>query len=180
MDVIFRFRQKQSKFGFIVLIGLVFTFALPHISDGGQFKVVRVYDGDTLKAQGYDIEIKVRLLGIDSPETQRGKRKPGQPYSQKAKEFLTQMVLNKVVEIKGYGLGPYNRTLGVVYLDGVNVNLEIVKAGLAEVYHGNSPRKFDIKPYLLAESEAKNTERGMWFLGDRYISPKDWRRFHKN
>ncbi len=47
----------------------------------GQFKVVRVYDGDTFKAVGHDIEIKVRLAGIDTPETSKRKLQSGQPYS---------------------------------------------------------------------------------------------------
>jgi len=93
-----------------------------------------VSDGDTVKAEGHDIEIRIRLAGIDTPETAKGKRKPGQPYSQRAKKYLAELVLNKTVDIKGYGLGPYNRVLGVIYLDGKNINLEMVKAGLAEVY----------------------------------------------
>ena len=54
----------------------------------------------------YLLTIKIRLVGIDAPETAKGKRKPGQPYSQKAKKYLAGMVLNKVVDVKGYGLGP--------------------------------------------------------------------------
>ena len=75
-------------------------------------------------------------MGIDTPETAKGKRKPGQPYSQRTKKYLAKMVLNKVVDVKGYGLGPFNRVLGVITSEGRNVNLEMVKAGLAEVYRG--------------------------------------------
>jgi len=89
------------------------------------------------------------------------------------------MVLNKQVFIKGYGLGPYNRILGVVYVGKKNVNLELIKAGLAEVYKGKPPRGFDLSPYLTAEAQAKSQKRGMWSLGDKYISPKDWRKLHK-
>lgn len=39
------------------------------IVSAGQFKIVRVYDGVTVKAIDHDIEIKVRLIGIDAPET---------------------------------------------------------------------------------------------------------------
>jgi len=45
---------------------------LPNIVLAGQFKVVRVYEGDTVKAVGHDIEIKVRLVGIDAPEPKKG------------------------------------------------------------------------------------------------------------
>ena len=73
----------------ILLFILLLT---PSISFAGQFKVVRVYDGDTLKATGHDIDIKVRLVGIDAPELKRGKHKPGQPFGQKAKRFLSRLV----------------------------------------------------------------------------------------
>ena len=158
---------------------IAFLLALVTVSSADQFKVTRVYDGDTVQAVGHDIEIKVRLVGIDSPETSKKKRDPGQPYSQKAKKHLAGLILNKVVEIKGYGLGHYNRILGVIYLDGENINLEMVKAGLAEVYRGKPPKGFDLKPYLQAEAEAKKIQRGKWSLGDKYISPSDWRKLNR-
>jgi endonuclease YncB( thermonuclease family) len=40
---------------------------------------------------------------------------------------LDGLILNKAVDIQGYGLGRYNRILGVIYLDGNNINLEMVK-----------------------------------------------------
>jgi len=157
-----------------------FLFLLPTGSLAGQFKVTRVYDGDTVKAEGHDITIKIRLVGIDTPETaKKGKGKPGQPYSQRAKEYLAGLVLNKTVDIKGYGIGPLNRPLAVIYLDGKNVNLEMVKAGLAEVYRGRAPHKFPLLPYWQAEKEARDDKRGMWSLGDEYVSPKTWRKMQK-
>ena len=154
------------------LIAIIFlSFALP--VSAGQFKVIRVYIGDTLKASGHDIDILVRLVGIDTPETKKQKNNPGQSFGQKAKNLLARMVLNKRVFIKGYGLGPYNRILGVVYVGKLNVNLELIKAGYAEVYQGKPPRGFDLAPYRTAEAQAKSQRRGMWSLGDKYISPKD-------
>jgi endonuclease YncB( thermonuclease family) len=57
-----------------LLVFFFFLLYLPTTSAAGLFKVVRVYDGDTVKAVGHDIEIKVRLVGIDAPETSKGKR----------------------------------------------------------------------------------------------------------
>ena len=156
------------------LICLLISIA-PYAS-AGQFKITRVYDGNTVVAKGHDIEIKVRLVGIDAPETSRKKRDPGQPYSQRAKKHLTGLILNKTVDIKGYGLGPYNRILGVIFLNGKNVNLEMVKVGLAEVYRGKPPRGLNLEPFWEAEKEARETKKGMWSLGDKYISPKEWRK----
>jgi endonuclease YncB( thermonuclease family) len=60
------------------------------------------------------------------------------------------------------------------------VNLEMVKAGLAEVYRGRHAKGFNPKIYQDAESEAVKEKRGMWVLGDKYISPRDWRRGRRN
>jgi len=158
---------------------IVLILIIPSISLAGQFKVTRVYDGDTVKAQGHDIEINIRLVGLDSPETSKKKRDPGQPYSQQAKKYLAGLVLNKAVDIKGYGLDRYNRILGVISHDGKNINLEMVKTGLAEVYRGKPPKGFDSAPYLEAEKRAREAKTGMWSLGDKYISPKDWRKTHR-
>jgi len=125
------------------------------------------------------IEIKVRLAGIDTPEMSKRKGQPGQPYSQKAKKHLAGLILNKVVDIKGYGLDRYNRILGVIYLNSKNINLEMARAGLAKAYRGRLPKGFDSTPYLKAEAEAKEAKRGMWSLGDKYISPKEWRRMYR-
>jgi len=66
------------------------------------------------------------------------------------------------------------RTLGVVYLDGKNVNLEMVEAGLAEAYGGKPAHGFDNDPFQKAEDEPRNIGKGMWSLGDKYISPREW------
>ena len=158
---------------------VVYLILLHGIAHAGQFKVMRVYDGDTLRAKGYGIEIKVNLIGIDAPEISIKKHKSGQPYGQQAKKFLVSMVLDKKVIIKGYGTDRYNRVLGVVYIDGQNVNLEIIKAGLAEFDRSHTPKLFDPMPYQLAATAAKKAGVGMWSLGDRYMSPREWRRMQK-
>jgi len=162
----------------IILFLIAFLLALPTISLAGQFKVTKVYDGDTIKATGHDIEINVRLAAIDTPETPRRNR-PGQPYSEQAKKHLAGLILDKPVKIKGYGLDRLNRILALVYLNGRNINLEMVRAGLAEVYRGGKPIGLDLEPFWLAEKQAREANRGMWSLGHEYISPKEWRRMHR-
>jgi endonuclease YncB( thermonuclease family) len=171
--------NTQTKSCRIISVFVAILLVFPALSFAGQFKVVRVYDGDTLKAAGHDIEIKVRLVGIDAPETSKKKREPGQPYSQKATKHLVSLVLNKIVDVKGYGTDRYGRILGVVFVNGKNVNIEMIKAGLAEVYRGKQPKYLNIKIYQNTEAEAKEAKRGMWVLGDKYISPREWRRMQR-
>jgi endonuclease YncB( thermonuclease family) len=158
---------------------IAFFIAIPVICFAGQFKVVRVTDGDTIKVVNNGKASSIRLVGIDAPETSKGKNQPGQPFSRKSTKYLANLVLNKSVEVKSYGTDRYDRTLGVVFFGGENVNLEMVKAGLAEVYRGKTAGGLDLEPYWNAEAEAKKVGRGFWSLRDKYISPKEWRRMQK-
>jgi len=90
-----------------------------------QVFVEEVIDGDTIEADG----MRIRLLGINSPER-------GEPFYEEAKSFLEKEILNKSVEIQ---LGierkdKYGRVLAYVFYHGKNLNLELVKRGLANPY----------------------------------------------
>jgi len=144
----------------------------------GKFKVTKVYDGDTIMAEGHDIVTYVLLAGIDAPEISSPSQEPGQPYAQAAKYYLERLILNKAVEIKGYGIAPYpyNQLIGEVYVGTENINISMLKKGLAEVSVGEPPTGLDMAPYLEAEREAKKSGQGMWSLGDSYVSPSEWRK----
>ena len=166
---------KAKRIQIVVLL-TVFLPSLPALAPAGQFKVNRVYDGDTIRASGHDIEIVVRLVGIDAPEISRNKGEPSQPYSQKSKKHLAGLILNKTVQVKGYGMDRYHRILGVIFLDGKNINLEMIGAGLAEVYRGKAPHGLDMEPFQKAEILAEQAKKGIWSLGDKYVSPWQWRK----
>jgi endonuclease YncB( thermonuclease family) len=140
-----------------------------------QFKVINVYDGDSLLVQGMDLNLKIRMVGIDAPET-GGSRKPGQPFSRKAHQYLSRQIQGRSVTLKTYGLGGYNRVLAEVFINDINMNLEMVKAGLAEVYQGSKPETFNAAPYLAAQDQAAKRRIGMWVQGSRYKSPRQWRK----
>ena len=64
-------------------------------------------------------------------------------------------------------------------MDGKSVNLEMVKAGFAEVYRGTPAKGQNMAPYRQAEEEAKASNQGMWVL-DKYVGPREWRKAHQN
>ena len=158
----------------ILLITLSFLF-LSSYAFAGSFNVTWVYDGDTFKAAGCDIEIVVRFVAIDAPEISYRKGEPSQPFSEQSKKVLMDLILNRTVEIEGYGLDRQNRVLAVVLLGGKNIGVEMVRRGLAEVYQGELPDNFDLKEYKQAEFHAKTARRGMWSQGTSYVSPREWR-----
>jgi endonuclease YncB( thermonuclease family) len=88
-------------------------------------------------------------------------------------KYLAGLVLNKTVEIKEYGQDRYGRTLGVVSIGGEIVNLEMVKAGYAEVYRGTSEVGFDSTPFWKAVEVARAAKHGIWVHGDKYVSPRE-------
>lgn len=155
------------------LISLLFL--LPTLSLAADWKVTRVYDGDTIHVSDNKYSVKVKLAGIDAPEISRKKKEREQPFSQQSKKYLAGLILNKSVDIRAYELDVDNQILGIVYFRGRNINLHMVKAGLAEVYRGIPPDGFDPEPYWQAEKKAREAKMGMWSLGDKYISPNDWR-----
>ena len=170
-------RMSNRNTGFIAIVAFLLSISANSLA--GQFNVTRVTDGDTVKVAGNGKNMTIRLVGIDAPETSKKKNQPGQPFSRKSTRYLANLVLNKSVEVKSYGTDRYGRVLGVVFVDGKNVNLEIIKAGLAEVYRGKPAGGLNLEPYWNAEAEAKKAGIGMWSLGDKYMSPKEWRRMHK-
>ena len=104
------------------------------------------------------------MAGIVTPEISRIERGQKQTNSRRARNYLVELILDKIVNIKGYGLDHYDRILGVVFLKGKNINLEMVRAGLAEVYSGDPPMGLDLEPYRKVEEEARKAKRGMWAL----------------
>ena len=94
---------------------------------------------------------KIRLYGIDAPESH-------QAFGQKSKHHLSSLVFGKDVRVAYKSRDKYGRILGTVYVDGKDVNLEMIRAGLAWHY-----KRFDSTPaYAAAESEARQNRRGLW------------------
>jgi micrococcal nuclease len=160
---------------------LLLVLLFPAVSLAGQYEVYRVVDGDTFVVKHGSVKLKIRMVGIDAPEASASKHRAGQPFSRQSTQHLSSLILNKTVDVKSYGSDRNGRTLGEVFLlNGKNINLEMVKVGLAEVYRGKPASGMDMRPYWMAEQEAKAAKRGMWVLGDHYVSPRDWRRTHGN
>ncbi len=139
------------------------------ISKGQLFTVIKIFDGDTIKVLGAGLEFKVRLVGIDSPEMER-KGQQGQPFSQKAKNTISQLIHKKKVRLTQYGTGGYNRILAEVFFDGRNVNIEMLRTGMAEVYQGKLASSLDATGYKRAQDIARQDRIGIWSLGDKYLS----------
>lgn len=125
-------------------------------------KVISIHDGDTITILQNKQQIKVRLFGIDAPELK-------QPYGKKSKQFLANLIADEVVEVDENGKDRYKRTIGTVYLNGADINAQMVANGYAWAY-----RKFS-KKYTAQESQAKKQGLGLW-RDKEPIPPWEWRR----
>ncbi|MBW2095633.1 MAG: thermonuclease family protein [Deltaproteobacteria bacterium] len=171
--------MKKSLLFLAGVLAALALLCLPAFS-ADRFTITRVYDGDTVQAEAPGVVIYIMLVGIDAPEVGNQVNRQGQPYGKEAKDFLSSMILHRSVDVVGYGVAPYphDNIIGVIYLEGKNINLEMVKHGLAEVQQANLPKGLDIQPYMEAEKMARARKDGMWSLGSRYMSPRAWRLKH--
>ena len=87
------------------------------------------YDGDTCRTRSGE---KIRLACIDTPELS-GKR--AQPKRAKAaRDRLRGMVVRRLVNLRRITTDRYGRTVGELYVDGMNVQQAMVASRHAEIY----------------------------------------------
>ena len=128
----------------------------PLISPIQKLTVVEVSDGDTLKLSDGKT---FRLYGVNAPEVK-------EPFFEEAKAFTENLTLNKEISFEqeeNYKVDKFGRTLGYVFIGGVNLNIELVKNGLARVVLYEKRAKIKYQDELLsAEREAKANKVGVW------------------
>jgi micrococcal nuclease len=122
----------------------------------------RVVDGDTIIVQMKGKEERVRLIGVDTPETKHPE-KPVEDFGKKASAFTKRMVEGKKVTLKydWQRRDKDGRLLAYVYLeDGTFLNAEIVKQG-----YGYADTRFPFK-YLEEfrdyQKIARDNKKGLW------------------
>jgi len=167
-------RKYKSPFVRSSTYALIFVFlatlSLVSRSDVSG-EVVSVTDGDTIKVlDNKNQEYKIRLTGIDAPEKK-------QPLSVASKKHLASIIGGKQVFVESSETDRYGRILGKVILDGMDVNLEQVKAGYAwwYRYYAKTQSVEDQSKYEAAELSAQEEQQGLW-SDPHAINPYDWRK----
>ena len=130
----------------------------------GYYKVLEFNDGDTISVDMDGVKERIRLIGVDTPETQ-DPRKPVQCFGQAASQFTKDLIGNNPVRLGADDLSTnrdrYDRLLRYVYVpDGRLVNLEIIKNGYGFAYTSFPFTKSD--EFKSAETAARETEAGLW------------------
>jgi micrococcal nuclease len=122
--------------------------------------VLSVIDGDTVILGGVDTH--VRYLGIDAPEILTDES-PGDPISIESKQFNERLVLGKKVKLEfdREKYDHYGRMLAYVHVDGIFVNEEMVRNGLARAFIVEPNDKY-FQVIYKAEEQAKRERKGIW------------------
>lgn len=127
--------------------------------------VLKVVDGDTLEVMVGETHEKVRVLGINSPETV-DPRKPvecfGKEASNEAKRLLTSAKVNLTNDATQADKDKYGRLLRYVTLpDGSDFGLMMIKEGYAYEYTYDIPYARQ-KEYKAAQESAQFAKKGLW------------------
>ncbi len=159
-----------------LLAATVCSTALAEIIEG---RVVGVSDGDTITVLDRDQrQVKIRLSGIDAPEK-------AQPYGQRSKQNLSQLLFNKEVRVEWHKRDKYKRTIGKVWVQPVDcdacthsldANFAQLTAGMAWWYRQYAKEQpvEDQKHYSAAEAEAQDRRIGLW-ADPNPMPPWEWR-----
>jgi len=150
-------------------LGLL-LFLLPPPSYSWKGTVVTVQDGDTLIVSCKSDHTRIRLYGVDAPEH-------GQAFGRKARNYLTDLVRRKTVDVEPLDTDSYERSVALVRLeDGTLVNQALINAGFAWVY-----TRYCTQPQCLEwkrlEGDARAGRRGLW-KDKRPVPPWIWRKTH--
>jgi len=121
-------------------------------------KVVGVHDGDTCTVlDAAKTQHKIRFNGIDAPELK-------QDFGNKSKQNLSDLIFGKTVRVHVTKKDKYNREVGVVYVEGRDVNVQQIKDGFAWHYKKYAAEQSEKErdEYAKAEIAAQTAKLGLW------------------
>jgi micrococcal nuclease len=113
-------------------------------------KVVKVYDGDTCTCifDTFGMGLyrhQIRLNGIDTAEV-KSKDADVKALALRTRDFVADLILNKIVQLTCEGSDKYGRILGIIRIDGVCVNDLLIEKKMALPYDGGTKTAFDANP----------------------------------
>ena len=133
--------------------------------------VLGVADGDTISLRDTSqAQHRIRLSGVDAPEK-------AQPYGLQSRQSLSDLVLGQMVTVQTGKTDRYGRVVGKVLLEGMDVNLEQIRRGLAWHYKAYEREQSveDRGIYADAESIARDALLGLWSTSATPVPPWEYR-----
>lgn len=151
----------------IIICTILLITTLAHAEPVIIGKVVSISDGDTVTVLQDRTQHRIRLYGIDCPESH-------QDFGSRATKFVSGMIFRENVKVVQKDVDRYGRVVGIIYLGDTCVNEEIVRAGYAWVYRYFCKDEI-CQDWLTLEAEARGGRIGLWSHPDP-IPPWEFRR----
>ena len=129
------------------------------------YPVVHIVDGDTVDVLKDGAKVRVRLIGINTPESV-DPRRGVQCFGIEASDEMKRLLEGQSVRLKGDPsqdtYDKYHRMLAYIFLpDATNVNEHMIAAGYAHEYTYRVPYRYQ-KEFKAAEAQAREAGRGLW------------------
>ncbi len=157
------------------LILAIVLFAVSSVS-AAQYTVVRVIDGDTVVLRGNHDIVRLDLAYVDAPELGTCPVFPCQPFAREARRFLENKLLGKKVSVVMRSSSSNEKARGILFVNGEDMNMELIKAGLAEVSTDTFAAANRLaRRYVQAQHQAWCAKKGVWGLGRSHVCPSRWR-----
>jgi micrococcal nuclease len=159
--------MRHQNISMLLLLLLILP---PASSWAWQGKVVDISNGDAITVLHDGKEEKVFLYGINCPRQR-------QNFGPESKNFTSQMVTGRIVEVKPMLVDSSGRTIVIVSVDGMSLNEELVKAGLASVLVQYCRDTF-CPMWIRNQEEAQIKKIGLWST-ENLTPPSEFRRENK-
>ena len=165
--------MKRSTAKLIIVLAAVLILALlasaAHGKQEGMLaaKVTRVVDGDTIVVSFDGRTERVRLIGVDTPESVHPDQGRNVPYGKVASEFTKSRLEGKEVflEFDVAERDKYGRLLAYVYIDGAMFNKTLLDEGHAMVATYPPNVKY-VDVFTAAQKAARKAGKGLWGIGE--------------
>ena len=128
--------------------------------------MVSIGDGDTIRVSDGHMKVTVRLACIDAPE------KAQSPVGDMAHKGLADLIpAGSKISLEEKGKDRYGRTIGIVYSEERDINLLMVRSGLAFAYK-RYLKPCNAREYIEAETQARKHKEGIW--GVNWKTEEPW------
>lgn len=129
------------------------------------YKVIRVVDGDTIIIDYNGKEERIRLIGVDTPESVHPNAEKNTEFGKTASDFTKANLENKFVKIEldVQEHDKYGRLLAYIYVDGKMYNKTLLEEGYAKIATFPPNVKY-VDDFKAIQKDAENNKKGLWGL----------------
>lgn len=159
----------MNRIFFCAALLFVLCCSIPTQAGTLQALVVEVQDGKTIIVENTSRRLKITLKGLEVPEA-------SQPFSEAARQHLSDLILKKPVAVELTGLGSQSLLIARIFLNDSDISLQMIRDGGAwlDASNDNDLRESDRLLYAEAEQAARNERRGLWQDASP-VAPWVWR-----